>query len=524
MGLVETAAAADLDDSWVSLVERVRADIRSQLVPEQLALFEDECRYRVACCARQCGKTFTVARLLIDTALAGPDRICVYVSDTWNNAVKTMWVDQEDGLPAVLALLGLSDDRNRGDFAINLTTKTITFRNGSIVELAGADRDAWSNFRGRKIDLLVADEMQRQEQEHLRRALKKDVPDCLMRRRGSFVGIGTVGLALTGIWFELNAANHKLCPPTPGWTAHHWTAQDLQHITNVWAEQLAWAEAMNIDRETDSEWLREKLGLWVRDEQSLVHSVTEACLWDGGPLPDLIRTRCPQHGHVRGRCGCQLPYVGRTQPQVVIAGLDLGAGDGSPNGGDPSAVVVLSVSPEEWIIRELYSEQRFCPGTDQLAEWLRGVQDTYGVRRFYVDPAWKLTGNDLSRLHGLPVEPAIKGDAEGTTEDLWHMERSTAMRQGTMLAIRGSTLHRQLESVQRDLKELERGHIRAAPAQDDHVYDSWRYAFRMLRTRHAAAPEFPMTAEQRQIAKAVEDREHRLGLRKGTRDWGRDGR
>lgn len=447
-------------------------------------------------------------RLLVDVALARPDRICVYVSDTWDNAVKAAWVDQVDGIPAVLASLGLRERRRPSDadwdYHVNLSTRAVTFRNGSIVELAGADRGAWAKFRGRKLDLIVADEMQRQVQEDLERAVASDVRDCLTARRGRFVGLGTVGRALRGLWYDVVGSSAGRV----GWTRHTWTAEHLAHVTDVWANQLADAAAFGIDVDADPTFLRERRAVWVRDEESLLHRVTDACLWDG-VLPPTVRVRCPEHGHLRGRCVCDLPHVPRTQPLQVFAGLDLGAGDGSPDGGDPCAVVVGGISSEEWILRELHSEQRFCPTTDVLVDWLRGLVARLGIRRFYVDPAWRMTANDLARLHGLPVEPAVKGDAEGTTEDLWHMERAAALAQGTALIRRGSVLHGQLETVLRDPRELERGHVRTSPGQDDHALDSWRYLFRMVRTRHARAPEPPMTDMQRREAELRADKERR---------------
>jgi hypothetical protein len=487
---------ADAGDGgrWAALVARVNSEVRAGLCAEQLAFLDDPCRYRVACCARQCGKTFLVARLMVLTAIGGRDRIVVYVSDTFRHAREAMWDDQLDGLPAVLHSLGFQEG---SDYRINLSGLRVTFANGSFVELQGADRGAWSGFRGRKIDLLVADEMQRQEQEHLELALTKDVPDCLMMRRGSFLGIGTVGRSLRGIWFELNAGVHGLCPARPGWTAHHWTARELRHLTPVWDEQLAWCAAMGIDIETDPEQQREKLGRWVRDEQRLVHVLTDSSTWDG-TLPTVVRTRCREHGHLRGRCVCPVPSVPRSEAPAVYAGLDLGAGQREGDG-DPMGLCVVSVSREEGVIREVHSEQRFVRDSDDLLAWLRRMVSEHGIRGFYVDGSWKLTVLDMARLLGIPVLATDKGNVGGQDEDFWTMERRSALRQGSMQVLRDSLLRRQLESIVRDEAEAERGHIRSAPGQDDHTYDAWRYVFRMVRTNHVPAPEAPLDMNQRKM-------------------------
>lgn len=511
-------------ESWLSTVERVRSRIRSSLSTEQLALFDSTNRWDAACCARQCGKTYTAARLLIDTALRIDDSIGVYVSDTWDNAVKVMWVDQEDGLPAVLESLGMVDRDARGSggrrdpewhYHINLSSRTVTFRNGSIIELAGADRGAWSKFRGRKLNLIIADEMQRQHQGSLERALRSDLPDCFNVRRGRFVGIGTVGRALSGIWFEVNADTHGLCPHRPGWSGFHWTARELSHLTNAWEEQLSYARAMGIDVDSDPEFMREKRGKWVRDEQSLLHALTERSIWDGR-VPDGVRTRCREHAPLRIRCVCDLPLVPRSAPLQRYAGLDLGFGD-------PSAVVVGSISREEGVLREEHSEQRAGLDTSQIAAWLREVMERHSVVRFYCDPAWRLTVEDLRRLYGLPVESAIKGDAEGTTEDLWHSERQASLRTGHLQVLRGSVLHGQLEGLLRDPSALEDGHIRTAPGQDDHATDAWRYLFRMVRTRHVEFPE-PPEAEGDRMTRELSEHRSRLLNRPSDRDPVRDRR
>lgn len=473
---------------------RVTADVRGSLAAEQLALLDDPNRWKVACAARQSGKTFVGARLMVLTAISGPDRIVVYVSDTWHNARKAMWDDQVDGIPAVLNTLGFRGTGRDPDYRINLSSLTVTFRNGSFIELAGADRGAWAKFRGRKIDLLVADEMQRQDQEHLERALDGDVRDCLMARHGSFVGLGTVGRALAGIWYRLN------CQTPPGWTAHTWTAEQLQHLTDVWAEQLRTAAAFGVDVDTDPTFLRERRAMWVRDDENLLHRLTESSLWDGGVPPSLIRTRCPEHGMLSRwePCVCELPLVPRTRETLVFAGFDWGGGTSKDaKDGDPCAVCVVSVSGEEGIIRELHSEQKYCPDGDVVAAWLRDVRAKHGVRTFYSDPTWTLNAHDMVRLHGLPFEPAVKGNAEGTDEDFWHGQRAAALRRGTMLVRRNSILHDQLETLLRDPKEMERGHIRTGPGQDDHVADCWRYVFRMVRTRHVRVPEPPVPEDDR---------------------------
>lgn len=487
------------EQRWSALVDRVRADIRAQLCPEQLALFEDPNPLRAACCARQSGKTFTVARLMVDTAISGPDRIVWYVSDTVERAVGAMWDDQVDGLPAVLDQLGLVDRRhaeNRTEwhYEVNLTQHKVTFRNGSFIRLRGADRSGWTAFRGRQFNLLVIDEMQRQEQDALSLALEKDLPDCRARRLGSIVCIGTVGRALKGVWYELSHLGRQ------GWTKFHWTAKELSHLTNVWEQQLAQAVALGIDTETDSEWIREKLGIWVRDGESLVHVVSEASLWDGGQIPERIKSRCVTHtGPGMFACTCERPLVNRTQTPVVYAGLDLGGGE-QPGQGDPCAVWLGSISVEEGALREVWSEQRHVQDSDELGRWLRGLTERLHVALWYVDPAWKITANDLSRLHGLTVGLADKGDKDGKDEDFWHAERRMALRQGTLQLIRGGSAHDQFESVLRDSKELDRGRIRAAPGQDDHVFDCVRYCFRMVRTNHVKGPEAPMTQIQRDFA------------------------
>jgi hypothetical protein len=510
---LDAASGTDADDSWLNTVARVRHDLRAGLVPEQLAPFEDDNRWDAVCCSRQSGKTYVAARLLVDVSLAAPDRISVYVSDTFRHAREAMWDDQTDGLPAVLGSLGLSEDS--GDFRINLSQLRVTFRNGSFVELQGADRGAWAGFRGRKIDLIVADEMQRQEQEHLRQALRKDVPDCLMARRGRFVGLGTVGRALRGVWYELNRET------PPGWRSFHWTARELRHLTPVWDEQVAWAGAMGIDTTADPDWLREKAGVWVRDERGLVHHLTDRSLWDGR-LPATVRTRCPEHGHLNIRCVCEVPLVPRVGELEHYGGFDFGGGDG-PGSGDPCAVVIGSVSREEGVLREVHSEEFYAADSDSVGSRLRGLRDRFGVRNFYLDPAWKLSVKDMARTYGLPVDNALKGDAEGTDEDFWHSERRSALNQGTMQVLQGSVLHGQLESLLRDPVELERGHVRPVPGQPDHAFDAWRYLFRMVRTRHVRLPEPPLSREQSALHDAARMRAQALAPPTRSRD-GRDRR
>lgn len=387
-----------------------------------------------------------------------------------------MWADPVDGLPEVLRRLAL-------DCRCNETRLEVTFPNGSVIRLMGADRGAWGKLRGQKLDLLVVDESQKAEDEGFDRALSQVIPDCLAARHGRFRAIGTPDEFCVGTF-------HDLCTSRPPpWSVHHWTAEDLDGVTAVWQEQLRWKAEHGI-ADDDPVWLREKRGEWVRQDDRLMLPLYDQSFWSGD-YPENI----PALGGA---------LVKRTKPIEHYMGLDWGWSDSA-------ALVVLSVSREEGIGREVYSWKSPALDADALAEVVRAAVAKHGVKRIYADPSRPEIIESFARKWRLPIVKSEVADKTGWIQDM----RGKA-RMGRLKVLRGSLLHEELETLVPDPKAARRKRLEPLPGSEDHCFDAFRYVYRGVFPEFIRAPEPPMSVEDRAMAEVQRQREELLGIRRPT--------
>ena len=484
-GLIDLPSATDSDSwNWTRLVADVRNSIEQALAPPQLSLLNDPADWALAYCARQCGKSYVVARLMVLTAIERPQAVVTYVHQTYAEARNIMWTDPTDGLPAVCRALGIPCDPNQSRLELE-------FPNGSVIRLMGADRGAWDKLRGQKLDLLVLDEMQKAEDDGLTRALRQVVPDCLAARRGKFRGIGTPDEFCVGTM-------HDLCvTPVPPWSVAHWTAEDLKDLTSVWAEQLRWKSEHGI-ADDDPVWLREKRGLWVRQDDRLMLPLTESGLWDGD-YPELIPAS-------------DGTSVKRTRPFEHHAGLDFGFTDSA-------ALCVCSYSREEGVVREVHSWKSPALDTDALAQVVKAAVDRWHISYVWADSADPKTIEDLANKWRLPVRAIAKGN-----KTTWIRDMQAKVRTGRLQILRDSVLHTECRVLVPDPTLFVRKKLEPVPGSEDHAFDAMRYAYRGLMSSDGIRPpEPPLTPQQRDQERHDRERDERFGIRKPQvrRDWDR---
>lgn len=117
-----------------------------QLVPLQRQFFQDSHRFKVLVAGRRSGKTTVALIALIHFAFTYPDSECYFFAHTRKQAIKIAWRDICKLIPPAYRA------------TVNLTDRSITLTNGSIVTCSGV-----SNFvghRGGKINFAVLDEYQ----------------------------------------------------------------------------------------------------------------------------------------------------------------------------------------------------------------------------------------------------------------------------------------------------------------------------------------------------------------------------
>lgn len=440
-------------------------------MPEQLAFIEDRAEWSLAFCGRQCGKGWSVARMMIECAMEVPGNVVIYARRTRKLAKDTMWSEPRDGLLITLKTLGLKEGPH---YTINLSDLQITFANGSQLRCEGIERqDGWADARGKKFALLVLDEMQEQENEGLKQALDSDIPATFMMYGGRFVGIGTPGQVSVGRF-------HDICEDAPdpetgigrrsGWSVHRWRSYHLRSRTPVWGNLLAW-KALHRIPDDNPKWRRDGLGEWCADASDLMLSIPPECIWQG-VLPDTVPSRDP------------LITVPRTQRPDVFAGLDFGF---NPS---PCGIVVGSISREEGVPRELFSEKRLGLQFQQITVWIRELVARFGITRVYADYEDPRLIEMLQR-EGLPVSPCDKSDYDGKLSQM-----RGALLERRLIVLESSPLREELRSLAPDPKELLKGLTRPKGGQEDHCFDALRYLFNGIYREYYEAPEPPMTPLQ----------------------------
>lgn len=129
-------------------------------------------RFRVVVAGRRWGKTQT-AKVAIIKASKVPNNLIWYVAPTYGMARSILWDELRDSIPRALVV------------SINETRMSIKLRNGTRIELKGADKP--DTLRGVGINFLVMDECQDIKEDTWKKVLRP----TLATTRGQVVFIGT---------------------------------------------------------------------------------------------------------------------------------------------------------------------------------------------------------------------------------------------------------------------------------------------------------------------------------------------
>lgn len=113
-------AEAELKDRYFR-----RFDLTNFCFKEQLSFIRDKSPFKTAVCSRRAGKTIACAAHLWDEAQANPDRVCLYITLSRNNAKKLIWKE----------LLKIRQ-QYAIDSSIDSTELSIKLKNGSVIYAA----------------------------------------------------------------------------------------------------------------------------------------------------------------------------------------------------------------------------------------------------------------------------------------------------------------------------------------------------------------------------------------------------
>lgn len=241
--------------------------IEAELFKQQLNFIRNEAKRKAAICTRRAGKTEMWPRLAVMTALRKPNGLVRIWGSSRLRAKELQWKALQD----VCA-------RHRVPVKAHDTELTLTFENGAIIRLVGADKDKdVEKKRGDKTDLEIVLEAQLHGS-RLKKLVEDVIEPCLLDTMGTLCLEGTPHPVCAGYWFHVTGENGgsewvsagATDGTGAGWQCFHWSVLDNPHMKHARAELAAmkirkrWAD----DNPT---YVREWLGRWVRDDQAMFY-------------------------------------------------------------------------------------------------------------------------------------------------------------------------------------------------------------------------------------------------------------
>jgi hypothetical protein len=409
------------------------------MFPEQSAAVRSSAKRRAFDCSRRAGKSNGGAIWLYEGGLSDPGGLSLYVGRTQFLARKTM-------VPAFIDL--------KINYGLDFTERTeenqlqILLPNKHMIWLAGCKNSVeFGKFRGPKYRRVFWDEASLAG-EWLEEAIEDAIDPAVSDKDGEIVLGGTPGFAPVGYWYECAMGIR------PGWERHHWTCLDnvywrwqlgdtSESASRKRMEYLAEKRRVNRWSENHPTYVREWLGLWVRDDTSMVFNWQ----WNRN------RGDPPDEGERR----------------TVIA-IDVGSTS-------PTAWTVAQVVDGDPNVYFVECFQQAGLTVSAVAAYTARFRERYPRARVVVDEGGLGAGysREMRERHGIPCEAADKRERRVLIESM----------RGDILAGTVKTSSRCIELE--DEWEVLRWNEDRSNFDDrfaDHLTDSALYAFRHLRARY----------------------------------------
>jgi hypothetical protein len=434
---------------------RVALKLIEKLFPKQRQFVTSSERYIAGICSRRAGKTYAAAAMLLTTALLNPNSHCVYVSLARRLVKRDLWDDPVSGLLELNKHLKLGGEGNNSELTMRLP-------NGSRIELVGVDDTAQAaKLRGARYHLVIIDEAQNFAASVLEQMTTTDLPAALRDYQGKLVLLGTPHHVPVGAFYEITTGQRE------GWDVHHWTIVDnerfpesLRRVKEGLAQTTAEAALQIIDEdrrrfgwsEDNPKHLREDLGLWATDTESLLYKFDPARnTWAGDKLPE---------GHVWRH----------------VLGVDFGSRD-------DTAFVVWAFSDTCAKAYQVFEDKRPRMHASSIVDAIVSLSETFDPEQIVVDPSAGGANyvEELRDRWGLPIEAAEK-----TKKASFIQLMNDDLNQGRLLVIRDGKLGAEWEQLEKDMRT---GKERIGSI--DHLSDAALYAWRYLNHHRTDVSESP---------------------------------
>ena len=242
-------------------VDSTHTDVLSGLFDRQIAFVKDTARKKIAFTSSRAGKTWSVSRYIVDTAIARVGDV-VYLTDTRDHAVKLIY----DTLVELLVESEMVEE-------INKATLTFKLKNGSRIWLYGIDSSKLiERLRGHKYTLVCIDEVQSCNSDIIK-TLINSVLGARMRDLD-----GTLCLTFTPPEVPGHYVTELL--EDKSWSVHRWNMFQNPKF-GVWCEKHDWekiaeqCKALWQTQEREGVFQREYLGNLFYDAERYAYCLRE---------------------------------------------------------------------------------------------------------------------------------------------------------------------------------------------------------------------------------------------------------
>jgi phage terminase large subunit len=340
-------------------------NFKRHLFKEQLDFIDDPSRRKAALCSRRAGKSFAVSRYLLQESLDNPGTMCVYIARTREAAKRILW-----------NMLKEADRQYRLGMKFNNSTLIAVLPNGSEILFTGANDAAdVDKLRGAAFSLAVLDEAAFFNID-LQELVREVLSPALLDVDGTLAMISTPNNQCAGLFYDITELEKF------GYSTHRWTIKENPHMSSA---------LIAIDRDikngvlnpTEAAYKREYLGLWMKDDRSVVYKYSDSNIYKD--LPENVFWE-------------------------YILGIDLGYHD------DTAFVVgAFSDDLEELYVVAQYKQKNML--TSDVEDMIRSFQKDYNLMKIVMDTGGgssKMLMETFKQRTGLPIEHAKKnGDKLG---------------------------------------------------------------------------------------------------------------
>jgi hypothetical protein len=422
-------------DAFPSAVEKFLAG----LFPTQTAFVQSPAKRKLIHSGRRSGKTYGLDGRAFRAALEFPGAtIPVFERTLTCQAAQTFW----SGLIAI-------DDTYQLGLDFHHTYKTATFRNGSVIQLMGADTlEACDKARGGKYPVAIVDEAGTFRSKVLEYLVTECLEPASIDFDGEIIVSGTPNAAMAGwFWEQVNHAVER------GWAVFHSTLLDNPTIGPTELDEAArrawrveWLEKLRQRHgwtENTPRYVREYLGYWAVSGDDFIY-----------PFDRTINVVS------------SLPTAAAERWTHALS-IDIGFND-------PTAFVVWGrvEGDSTSYVLESYEQTQLIPSA--VAAHVERLREKYAFRTIVCDTGGmgKVVAEEMKQRFGIPIKAAAKRDK------LAYIEFTAGeLRSGRIKVLRHAN-----QALIDDLCTLAWNDERddASPGSRDHLPDAFLYGEREI--------------------------------------------